>query len=683
MEKQFFQFIYKRNGEIERFIPQKIKLAISKAFYSLNKEPEETTIEKLLEEVLVLLKERFGDAIPGVEDVQDAVEEVLMKRGFADVARAYILYREKRRYLREAKLKLFGVQDDLKLSLNAIQVLRERYLLKDQEGNPVETPRQMMERVARAIAQIDASYGEDPEVSYQEFLKTLMALDFLPNSPTLMNAGCPGGQLAACFVLPIEDSLDAIFEALKNMALIHKSGGGTGFSFSRLRPRGDRVSSTGGRASGPVSFMRIFDTATDVVKQGGKRRGANMGILRFNHPDILEFIQAKKKGGEFENFNFSVAITDQEMEAVRKNEKIPLTNPRDGKVWREVSAAEIFNVICESAWSSGEPGCIFIDEINRKHPLKALGVIEATNPCGEVPLLPFESCNLGSINLAHMVNNGKIDYAKLGETVRIAVHFLDNVIDANYHPLPETERMAKANRKIGLGVMGFADLLVKIGVPYYSQQALKIAEEIMQYIMLQARKTSLELASRRGTFPNFEKSTWYTQNLPLRNATLTSIAPTGSISIIAGCSSGIEPYFALSFRRYVLENTELIEVNPLLEEYLKGLKLSQKDWERILAQGTLQGIEQIPQKVKDLFRTALEIPPEFQVKVQAAFQKYVDNAVSKTINLPQNASLEEVKKVFFLAHETHCKGITVFRQGSRSRQAIYPGLLSEKECETC
>lgn len=683
MEKQFFQFIYKRNGEIERFAPQKIKLAISKAFRSLKKEPEETVIEKLLEEVLILLKERFGDTIPGVEDVQDTVEEVLMKRGFSDVARAYILYREKRKHLREAKVKLFGVQDDLKLSLNAVQVLRERYLLKDEEGNPVETPRQMMERVARTIAQIDTNYGENPEEAYQKFFKTLIALDFLPNSPTLMNAGCPGGQLAACFVLPVEDSLEAIFEALKNMALIHKSGGGTGFSFSRLRPRGDRISSTGGRASGPVSFMRIFDTATDVVKQGGKRRGANMGVLRFNHPDILEFIQAKKRGGEFENFNLSVAITNQEMEAVKKKQKIPLVNPRDEKVWREISASEIFNAICESAWSSGEPGCIFIDEINRKHPLKELGTIEATNPCGEVPLLPYESCNLGSINLAHMVTEGKIDYPKLGKTVHTAVHFLDNVIDANHHPLPETNQMAKANRKIGLGVMGFADLLVKIGIPYYSKQALKIAEEVMQYIMLQARRASMELASRRGTFPNFEKSTWHSQNLPLRNATLTSIAPTGSISIIAGCSNSIEPYFALSFRRYVLENTELIEVNPLLEDYLRELKLSQKDWEKILTQGTLQNMEQIPQKIKNLFRTALEIPPEFQVKIQAAFQKYVDNAVSKTINLPQSASLENVKKIFFLAHETHCKGITVFRQGSRSRQAIYPGLLPEQECETC
>jgi len=671
--------VRKRNGELEDFSPAKITKAIYKALSACGKDSKEEA-EKLTQKVLEILPEKAKSSVPEVEEIQDAVEEVLMREGLPEVARAYILYREKRRKLREAKQKLFGVKDDLKLSLNAIQVLQERYLLRDEEGEIIETPRGMMRRVAKAIAEVDARYGENVDKTYSEFYDMLTSLYFLPNSPTLMNAGTPLGQLSACFVLPVEDSIESIFDALREMALIHKSGGGTGFTFTHLRPRGDRVSTTGGRASGPVSFMQIFDTATEVVKQGGKRRGANMGILRFNHPDIREFIHAKEKTNFLENFNLSVAITDEEMEKVRKGEELELRNPRDGKVWEKINARELFEMIAESVWRSGEPGLIFLDEINRHNPTPSQGIIEATNPCGEVPLLPYESCNLGSINLAQMVEGEKINYQRVKEITKRAVHFLDNVIDANLYPLPQVQKMVERNRKIGLGVMGFADMLAKIGVSYYSEEALKIAEEVMSFISFQARCASQELAERRGTFPSYPESRWAEKDLPLRNATLTSIAPTGSISLIASVSSGIEPFFALAFRRYVLDNTELLEINPILEEKLKTYSVPEETWKVILEKGNLEGVD-APEELRRLFITALEIPPSFHIQMQATFQKYVDNAVSKTINLPQNATPRDVEEAYLLAHELKCKGITAYRYGSRPQQVLYLG--TEKSCETC
>ncbi len=671
--------VRKRNGELEDFSPAKITKAIYKALSACGKDSEEEA-EKLTQKVLEILPEKTKSSVPEVEEIQDAVEEVLMREGLPEVARAYILYREKRRKLREAKQKLFGVKDDLKLSLNAIQVLQERYLLRDEEGKIIETPRGMMRRVAKAMAEVDARYGENVDKTYSEFYDMLTSLYFLPNSPTLMNAGTPLGQLSACFVLPVEDSIESIFDALREMALIHKSGGGTGFTFTHLRPRGDRVSTTGGRASGPVSFMQIFDTATEVVKQGGKRRGANMGILRFNHPDIREFIHAKEKTNFLENFNLSVAITDEEMEKVRKGEELELRNPRDGKVWEKINARELFEMIAESVWRSGEPGLIFLDEINRHNPTPSQGTIEATNPCGEVPLLPYESCNLGSINLAQMVEGEKINYQRVKEITKRAVHFLDNVIDANLYPLPQVQKMVERNRKIGLGVMGFADMLAKIGVSYYSEEALKIAEEVMSFISFQARCASQELAERRGTFPSYPESRWAEKDLPLRNATLTSIAPTGSISLIASVSSGIEPFFALAFRRYVLDNTELLEINPILEEKLKSYSVPEETWKVILEKGNLEGVD-APEELRRLFITALEIPPSFHIQMQATFQKYVDNAVSKTINLPQNATPRDVEEAYLLAHELKCKGITAYRYGSRPQQVLYLG--TEKSCETC
>ncbi|WP_438315181.1 adenosylcobalamin-dependent ribonucleoside-diphosphate reductase [Candidatus Caldatribacterium sp. SIUC1] len=675
-----FEYVRKRDGTLEPFQREKIVSALSRALSACGREDPELA-HTLAEKVVRLLSERVSD-IPEVERIQDIVEEVLMREGLSEVARTYILYREKRRSLRKAKWELFGVRDDLKLSLNAVRVLKERYLLKDSEGNVIETPKGMMERVARSIAEVDRAFGEDASRTFEEFFELLTSLVFLPNSPTLMNAGTSLGQLSACFVLPVEDSIDSIFTTLKEMAIIHKSGGGTGFSFSALRPKGDIVASTGGRASGPVSFMRIFDAATDVVKQGGRRRGANMGVLRFNHPDIREFIRAKEKPGFLENFNLSVAITDEEIERVKRGDKVELVNPRDGKVWERVNARELFETIAESAWRSGEPGLLFLDTMNRANPTPHLGDIVATNPCGEVPLLPYESCNLGSLNLAKFVRGGKIQYDRLREVVWKAVHFLDNVIEANRYPLEAIEKMVKGNRKIGLGVMGFADMLVQLGIPYFSEEALKIAAEVMHFIALEARMASLDLAARRGTFPNYPQSVWAKKNLPLRNATLLSIAPTGSISIIASCSSGIEPLFALAFRRYVLEHTELVEVHPLLEEMFQRFGIPEEVRKAVLERGTMAGVEGIPETLHRLFLTALEIPPEFHVRVQATFQKYVDNAVSKTVNLPESATPQDVFRVYLLAHELGCKGITVYRYESRPQQVLYLG-VSEAPCEEC
>lgn len=675
-----FDKVQKRDGKIEEFSPSKIANAIRKALAACGKE-DKALAEWLATKVVDVLTRRMPGVFPSVENIQDVVEEVLMAEGLSDVARAYILYREKRKNLREVKWQLFGVRDDLKLSLNAVRILQERYLLKNDEGNVVETPKEMMQRVARAVAAVERNYGGEEDQAFEEFYHLLCELLFLPNSPTLMNAGTPLGQLSACFVLPIEDSIDSIFDTLKEMALIHKSGGGTGFNFSALRPKGDLVKSTGGRASGPVSFMRIFDTATEVVKQGGKRRGANMGILRFNHPDIEEFIRAKERPEFLENFNLSVAVTQEEMEKVKRGDTLELINPRNGQAVRSINARTLFELIAESAWRSGEPGMIFLDRINQDNPTPSLGRIEATNPCGEVPLLPYESCNLGSLNLSRMVNEGKIDYEKLKDTVWKAVHFLDNVIDANRYPLPLVEEMVKGNRKIGLGVMGFADMLIRLGIPYYSESALKIAQEVIQFIALQARLASMKLAEKRGTFPRYPESIWAQRGLPLRNATLLSIAPTGSISLIASCSSGIEPLFALAFRRYVLGQTEIVEIHPLLEEMFGRYGIPEALQRRILEKGTMEGIEGIPPELHERFRTALEIPPEFHVRVQAAFQTYVDNAVSKTVNLPAKSTPQDVFTVYLLAYELHCKGITVYRYESRPTQVLYLGV--EGECKEC
>lgn len=1039
------EYVRKRDGRLEPFNPQKITNAILKALKATG-EGDYELAEKLSREVVRILNQKYVSQIPSVEEIQDIVEDTLIRYGLVNSAKAYILYRRWRTSIRETK-RLIGVEDDLKLTINAVRVLAKRYLLRDEQGRIIETPGQMFARVSKAVARADSFYGVDPSKSEKQFFQVMRNLEFLPNSPTLMNAGTEIGQLAACFVLPVEDSIDSIFDALKYMAIIHKSGGGTGFSFSKIRPKGDIVKSTRGVASGPVSFMKIFDVATEVIKQGGKRRGANMGILRVDHPDIREFITVKSDGVSLRNFNISVAVMDKFMEAVKSDGSIDLINPRTNEPVGNVSARDIFELIVDMAWRMGDPGLLFIDEINRKNPTPKLGEIEATNPCiagnvrvltpfgyikvrelfkiakqlnmgllttsggvegdgepiayklpilvpstiqsvhvtvncrqvtlseallatayvwklakkriikvetkegyelkatpdhkvmtidgwrkvselkpgdklliakivldnsygsisigedlafmlgkaidgehvdchgvaltsntpelnsgeptqvlvlsngnallgrhnhaaslsssvrrvkvitaksipeivfrlkynelasflrglftacgyvgedgtvrlaskyrsilrdlqellllfgirsevhgggpsrikivndhdklkgfyelliksydakhlvekvglrnfkslevsfegyestyfatvkrvtdageevvydltvpyfknyvssgfishncGEVPLLPFEACNLGSINLSKVVKNGDIDWDKLRELVWIGVHFLDNVIDVNKYPLAQIERMVKLNRKIGLGVMGFAEMLLKLGIPYDSNEALKIADKVMGFIASEGKKASRWLALERGVFPTFEESRWVAEGYDaLRNATVTAIAPTGTISIIAGTSSSIEPIFAPVYVRRAFGGINLVEINPVFERLIRERGVFSRDLiVKVLKTGSLRAIPGVSEDVKRLMATALDIDPEWHVKIQAAFQRHVDNSVAKTVNLRHEAGLEAVRKVFMLAYELKCKGITVYRYGSKPEQVLYVGLEPGEETD--
>jgi len=633
---------------------------------------------KLLEKFTEQVSQRLEVAqpFPGMEEfvprqtkhpvsssqIQAMVKEILTADEFSPQARSQVI-------------------SGIKLSDNALRVLERRYLTKDGEGKVTETPHELFRRVAKHIASAELHYDANADVSFWEeaFHQLMTNLDFLPNSPTLMNAGHELGQLSACFVLPIEDSMESIFDAVKYTALIHKSGGGTGFSFSRLRPTSDRVGSTGGIASGPVSFMRAFDVTTDVIKQGGMRRGANMAILNVEHPDILRFIAAKEDPEALTNFNLSVAVTDKFMKAVEKGTDYNLVNPRTGEVTDKLNAKEVFDKIVDMAWRTGDPGIVFIDEINRHNPTPKLGKIESTNPCGEQPLLPFESCNLGSINLSKMVadKDGQpyIDHDKLSQTVKLTVRFLDNVIEVNQFPLPEITELAKTTRKIGLGVMGFADMLIQLGIPYDSEQGLVVAEEIAHFISEEADKASIELAQERGVFPAFQESIYDMPDGPrFRNASRTTIAPTGSLSIIANCSSGIEPLFALSYIRHILEGEEFIEVNPYFEETAKKGGFYSPDLMKQLAEGKrLKDIEEVPEDIKMLFVTAHDISPEWHVKMQAAFQRFTDSAVSKTVNFPHEATPDDVTKVYMLAYQEGLKGITIYRDRSRDSQVLTVG----------
>jgi ribonucleoside-diphosphate reductase alpha chain len=570
---------------------------------------------------------------------------------------------------------------ELKLGVNALRVLEERYLQKGENGRVSETPLQMFMRVARHVAKAGRG-GRKTGEYWKVFFDSMRKAEFLPNTPCLMNAGTPIGQLAACFVIGVPDSMEGIFDAVKLAAIVQKSGGGTGFSFSSLRPEGDVVRSTMGVASGPVSFMRVFNMATEVTKQGGKRRGANMGVLRADHPDILKFISAKSREGSLGNFNISVGVTDEFMRAAVNNRDYTLVNPRTGRPSGRLNAGRVFGMIVRNAWKTGDPGIIFLDEINRKNPLPELGELEATNPCGEQPLYPFESCNLGSINLKCVVKGRKVDWKKLKRLARLGVRFLDNVIDCSKYPDKRIEAATKANRKIGLGVMGFAEMLILLGIPYNSAKGLKMAEKIMGVVSAEGRKESARLGRERGSFPNFRKSIWAKKYRHMRNATVTTIAPTGTISIIAGCSSGIEPLFAVSFVRNVMGGKKLLETNPEFEEAAKEEGIYSRSLMREIAKtGSIQSIKGIPHRMKKVFVAAMDMGPSWHVRMQAAFQRHTDNAVSKTINLPRHASPDDVRKAFLLAWKMKCKGITVFRYGSRRSQVLTFGgaLTAEPE----
>jgi len=659
-------------------------------------------VEKLTSQVIERLEQNRPflqpPTLPGMEDLVDRSSRRLSRLPTdTDILSMVeeILAAKEKKFTEEAPAEMkptetAGVESQpdtgFKLTENARHVLQKRYLKKDKQGNVIETPEEMFRRVARAIAGAELQYQPKANVqaTEDEFYRMMTSLDFLPNSPTLMNAGRELGQLSACFVLPIEDSMDSIFDSVKNTALIHKSGGGTGFSFSRLRPEKDRVGSTGGVASGPVSFIRAFDIATDVIKQGGMRRGANMGILNIDHPDIMKFITAKEDLTALTNFNISVAVTSEFMEAVKADTDYNLLSPRTGEVEGKLNAKEVFDKIVDMAWKTGDPGIVFIDRINHDNPTPHLGKIESTNPCGEQPLLPYESCNLGSINLSRMLREGagsvEIDYPKLAKTIKAAVRFLDNVIDVNKFPLPQIEEMTRKTRKIGLGVMGFADMLIQLGIPYNSEEALNLASEVMKFISDEATRASEELGKERGLFPAFTGSIYDAADAPrVRNASRTTIAPTGTLSMIAGCSSGIEPLFALSYTKNILDGAKMVEVNLHFEEIARKKGFYSEELMQKLADGArLADIEGVPDDVKPAFVTAHEITPEWHVKMQASFQKSTDNAVSKTVNFSREATRENVAEVYRLAYEAGLKGITIYRDGSRDAQVLTTGKTEGK-----
>lgn len=676
--------VKKRNGRIVPFEQKKITRAILSAGRTTGEYDTEVA-KKISDRVLRKLTSMYSPKdIPGVEEIQDVVEPTIAEFGYFKTARAYILYREEHKKMRKEKA-ILGVPDDVGLPINSLRILESRYLLKDEIGLPLETPRQLFERVVSFIAKAEEKWGgKIARQKYEaEFYRLMTSLEFLPNSPTLMNAGTRMGILSACFVLPIPDSLEGIFEAVKATALIHQEGGGTGFSFSRLRPRGDIVRSSGGVASGPVSFMQIFNIATEAIKQGGKRRGANMGILRVDHPDILEFISSKEDNISISNFNISVAVTDRFMEAVKKEEDYDLINPKNGKVVNRLNARKVFDLLVLNAWRNGDPGIIFIDGINRDNPTPSVAEIESTNPCGEQPLMPYESCNLGSINLAKMIKEvrlpketkGKkeIDWEKLERVVRLSTRFLDDVIEVNKFPLEEISRMTKNNRTIGLGVMGWADVLIDLRIPYNSEKAIVLAEKVMKFITKISRDESVKLGRERGSFPNFKGSKWEKAGFKyMRNRAVTTIAPTGTIGLIANCSQGIEPIFALvHIRAHVLGGEELLYVYEKFEEELKKKGLySEELMTEVGRAGSVSHLSEIPFQIRKIFVVSYDISPEWHVKMQAAFQKYTDNAVSKTVNFPNNATIEDVEKVYMLAYKLGCKGVTIYRDRSRAAQVL-------------
>ena len=680
------KFVVKRNKDKVPFNQEKIEKAIFNSFsgYYPLKDKEENSegarkiTQQVMEEIRLLNKDELD-----VEKIQDIVEMVLMKSE-PNVAKAYILYRDKHAGLRQFRLSLGIPNDELKVPINSLIVLAARYLLKDENGKITETPKQLFGRVARAISASELKFGkseEEARTTEKEFYDAMSTFKFMPNSPTLMNAGTKGGQLSACFVLPVGDSIPEIYDALKWQAMVHKTGGGTGMAFSRLRPSNDYVKSTSGVASGPISFMKLFDASTEEIKQGGKRRGANMGILRVDHPNILDFIVLKENEGTLRNFNVSVGVTNAFMKALKENKDYDLLNPRTGIIVGRLNARAVWNLIVTMAWKTGDPGVVFLDRMNSSYsnPVPKLGPIEATNPCGEVPLYPFDSCNLGSINLAEMVkktdHHYEIDWDEYRRMIRLGVRFLDDVIEANTYPLPQIDQVSKAIRRIGLGIMGWADLLIKLGMKYDSDEALELGERVMKFLNDEGRKMSEELAAERGPFPEFQNSIWAKLGFkPLRNSTISTIAPTGTISIIAGgTSQGIEPIFSVVYLRNVHDTigSNLIEVNNEFERIaLERNFYSQELMQKLANKVSIQESEEIPKEVRNVFVTAFDIAPEWHVKMQAVFQKYTDNSVSKTINFPSWATPHDIEHAYDLAWETGCRGITVYRDQSKSIQVL-------------
>lgn len=657
--------VRRRDGTLVGFDLARIQTAIARAAreVALDDPAMPGTVARAVADAL-------GPEVVAVEQIQECVQAQLAEFGFDEVARAYSVYRQQRAGLRTAKA-LLGVRDELKLSLAAVTVLRERYLLRDDEGRPTESTGEMMDRAARCVAAAEDQYRPGSADRWAERFATLMrSLEFLPNSPTLMNAGTDLGLLAGCFVLPVEDSLHAIFRTLGQAAEIQRAGGGTGYSFSHVRPAGDRVATTGGTASGPVSFLRLYDTAADVIAMGGRRRGACMAVLHVSHPDVYDFVTTKAEShSQLRHFNLSVGVTDAFLRAVERNGTHRLVNPRTGKTVACIPAAELFDAICRAAHACGDPGLVFLDSINRANPLPARGLIEATNPCGEVPLMPYESCNLGSINLARMTGEGRVDWDRLDNVTEVAVRFLDDVIDVSRYPFAELAEATRATRKIGLGVMGLAELLATLGIPYDSEDALRLVSRVMHRIQRQAHIASRRLAEERGSFPAFADSR-FARSGPRRNAQVTSVAPTGTISLIAGTTAGIEPMFAIAFTRAIM-GRHLVEVNACFDRLARDRGFYTEELiSEIAKNGGVGACAQLPAEVRAAFPTAAEIAPEWHLRIQASVQRHVDAAVSKTVNLPATATVDDIRAIYLSAWKAKVKGITVYRYGSRQSQVL-------------
>lgn len=679
MSKTFL--VRKRDGHIEPWVEDKLETTVGKAF-RLTQHHNGQELRRLVSRITRIIHTRFSEGVVSSEEIPSVVEEVLVGQGYVETASAYLLYiREPKKRLRVREY--FGIPDDLHLGMNALWLLQERYFLRDKNGAVAETPRQLFHRVAKTIAQGERHYEGTPQdierwtTWFEDLLENRV---FFPNSPTLMNAGVKNAQLSACFVLPLEDSIAGIFDTLSCAARIQQTGGGTGFDFSSLRPQGDLIHTTGGQASGPVSFIELFHHATEVMKRGGKRSGANMAVLRFDHPDIETFIASKRDPRHLTNFNVSVGVTDSFMRAVRLGTSITLRHPRTGKTTKKISARKLFEQIVHAAWETGDPGLLFLDEINRKNTTRHLGEITATNPCGEQPLHPWEACTLGSINLTKVLKGiptkGDVDWGLLRQTIHSAVRFLDNAIDKSHYPDARIAKMVQGNRRIGLGVMGFAEYLIHLGIPYASAQALKEAKRLAAFLQDEAHRASEQLARDRGNFPFYKGSEWDKRGIPMRHAAVTTIAPTGSISLIAGCSSGIEPLFAVGFVRETGQGVHLFEISPSFEAIARQEGFwSSKLFHKILQTGSVQGVHGIPSSIQALFRTAHEIPVSQHIRMQAVFQSSIDHAVSKTVNLPARAKESDVREAFLLAWKLHCKGVTIYRQDSKPRQTLQKGIV--------